>query len=185
MKQWQTALTAVLAIAASLLAGCSKATDARLVAADSLMAAHPDSALAILQEITPESLRGKANNAYYALLLTQAQYKNYVPITSDSLIDVAVRYYDDDGDAEKRTRAYIFKGAALNEMGDHLAAIEWYKKAETVADTGDYENLGYIHMRLGNFIKTHLLRMGKTLPTIKKPCATIGLPATLNTNKCV
>ena len=113
MKRWQTALVAFFTIAASLLAGCSKATDARLVAADSLMAAHPDSALAILQEIAPESLRGKANNAYYALLLTQAQYKNYVPITSDSLIDVAVRYYDDAGDAEKRTRAYIFKGAAL------------------------------------------------------------------------
>lgn len=168
MKQWQTALTAVLAIAASLLAGCSNATDARLVAADSLMAAHPDSALAILQEIAPESLRGKANNAYYALLLTQAQYKNYVPITSDSLIDVAVRYYDDAGDAEKRTRAYIFKGAALNEMGDHLAAIEWYKKAETVADTGDYENLGYIHMRLGELYMDTYIESGEDIANYKE-----------------
>ena len=168
VKRWQTALVAFFTIAASLLAGCSKATDARLVAADSLMAVRPDSALAILQAIAPESLRGKANNAYYALLLTQAQYKNYVPITSDSLIDVAVRYYDNAGDAEKRTRAYIFKGAALNEMGDHLAAIEWYKKAETVADTGDYENLGYIHMRLGELYKDTFIENGEDIANYKE-----------------
>lgn len=168
MKRWQTALAAFFVIAASLLAGCSKATDARLVAADSLMDVRPDSALAILQAIAPESLRGKANNAYYALLLTQAQYKTYVPITSDSLIDVAVRYYDNAGDAEKRTRAYIFKGAALNEMGDHLAAIEWYKKAETVADTGDYENLGYIHMRLGELYKNTFIGSGEDIANYKE-----------------
>ena len=168
MKRWQTALVAFFVIAVSLLSGCSKATDARLVAADSLMAVRPDSALAILQGIAPESLRGKANNAYYALLLTQAQYKNYVPITSDSLIDVAVRYYDNAGDAEKRTRAYIFKGAALNEMGDHLAAIEWYKKAETVADTGDYENLGYIHMRLGELYKNTFIGSGEDIANYKE-----------------
>lgn len=168
MKRWQTALAAFFVIAVSLLAGCSKATDARLVAADSLMAVRPDSALAILQAIAPESLRGKANNAYYALLLTQAQYKTYVPITSDSLIDVAVRYYDNAGDAEKRTRAYIFKGAALNDMGDHLAAIEWYKKAETVADTGDYENLGYIHMRLGELYMDTYIESGEDIANYKE-----------------
>ena len=61
--------------------------------AESLMYIHPDSALKLLQAIpTPERLSGK-EQADYALLLTQAKSRNQIYATSDSLIRIAVDYY--------------------------------------------------------------------------------------------
>lgn len=55
------------------------------------MTEHADSALHILQKFNnPQHLYGE-NAALYALLMTQAQYKNYIPVENDSLIHIAVR----------------------------------------------------------------------------------------------
>lgn len=51
-------------------------------------------ALKEINTIDPASL-DEEGRAFYALLLTEAKYKNYDPITSDSLISQAVRYYRD------------------------------------------------------------------------------------------
>ena len=40
------------------------------------------------------------NQADYCLLLTQAMDKNDLPLSSDSLIQIAVGYYSNKGDAE-------------------------------------------------------------------------------------
>ena len=87
---------ALIAILAALLTACTGKTDynTTLVQADSLMASRPDSALHMLQGISTKSLSTKADRAYHALLLTQARDKNYIRQTDDSLIQVAVRYYD-------------------------------------------------------------------------------------------
>ena len=63
------------------------------------MASRPDSALHMLQGISTKNLSTKADRAYHALLLTQARDKNYIRQTDDSLIQVAVRYYDTHEDA--------------------------------------------------------------------------------------
>ena len=56
---------------------------------------EPDSALKVLESIVmPEDLEGK-ELADYALLLTQAQYRSNIVATSDSLINIAVGYYQD------------------------------------------------------------------------------------------
>ena len=55
---------------------------------------HPDSALHLLQNTDISALHGKADLAYYALLLTQVRDKNHISQTSDSLLNIAVRYYD-------------------------------------------------------------------------------------------
>jgi hypothetical protein len=82
-----------------LLSCCTRGRySARLVAADSLMNAHPDSAYAILKSISSDTLPSKADRAYYALLFTQAMYKNYDTIRSDSLINIAVNFFSDNHD---------------------------------------------------------------------------------------
>ena len=63
------------------------------------METYPDSALLLLNQISqPEKLQGR-ECADYALLLTQARDKNYLDsLQSDSLIKLAVDYYQDSDD---------------------------------------------------------------------------------------
>ena len=67
------------------VASCTHHPDKRLVLADTLMWTNPDSSLAILSAINRDSLQGDENKAYYALLLTQAQFRCNIPLTSDTL----------------------------------------------------------------------------------------------------
>jgi hypothetical protein len=142
--------TVFLFIAAILLLSCCTRGrySARLVAADSLMNAHPDSAYAILKFISSDTLPSKADRAYYALLFTQAMYKNYDSIRSDSLINIAVNYFSDNHDREKYTRSLLYKGAALSDMGNKLDAMYYYKCAEANAAAVDYEVKGQINIRM-------------------------------------
>ena len=130
--------------------------DGRLVAADSLMQASPDSALAIVSAI--DSLAGDANLAYRDLLLTQARYKCYVDITAgdDSAVTRAMAWYRaHGGEREKLTRAYLYKGAVMQELGHVDSAMYYYKTAEVTADPKDYANLGQINTRIGALYKDY------------------------------
>ncbi|MDD6850841.1 MAG: hypothetical protein PUD64_01270 [Bacteroidales bacterium] len=134
------------------VAGCrgGRGYDSRLVAADSLVASQPDSALRILRGVGLDSMCSDADRAYFALLLTQAKYKCYETITSTDTIDIAVDYFSGGGDADKRLRSLIYRGAALADMGEITAAMEAYKQAEAAASPDDYENLGYINLRMAS-----------------------------------
>ncbi len=137
--------------------GCGRARyDARLVRADSLMQPDPDSALAIVGAI--DSLAGDANLAYRDLLLTQARYKCYVDITAgdDSAITRAMAWYRAHGsEREKLTRAYLYKGAVMQELGHVDSAMYYYKTAEVTADPKDYANLGQINTRIGDLYRLY------------------------------
>ncbi len=123
--------------------------DARLAAADSLMHDVPDSALALVQAVDPASLTREGDRAYRDLLLTQARYRCYITATSDSDINRALAYYlQHDGEREKLTRAYIYKGAVMEELGHPDSAMLYYKHAEATAAPTDYFNLGYSKMRI-------------------------------------
>lgn len=137
-----------------LMCGCGGShADPQLVLADSLMTSAPDSAYTVLKAIDPKSLSDSHNRAYYALLFTQAQYKALDSIHSDSLINIAVDYYDDNHDREKYTRTLIYKGAALSDMDEQTEALLWYKNAIVNADTSDYMNLGQANMRIAELYR--------------------------------
>ena len=123
--------------------------DARLAVADSLMHDVPDSALALVQAVDPASLTRAGDRAYRDLLLTPARYRCYITATSDSDINRALAYYlQHDGEREKLTRAYIYKGAVMEELGHPDSAMLYYKHAEATAAPTDYFNLGYSKMRI-------------------------------------
>ena len=132
-----------------LVAGCSHTADRRLVLADTLMWTRPDSSLAILSHINNDSLTSDEDKAYHALLLTQAQFRCNIPLTSDTLISKAVDYYNDNHNREHYTRALLYKGGAYEDMGKPVEAIKWYKQAEDNADSTDYRNLAQLNMRMG------------------------------------
>lgn len=142
--------------------GCRGAQryDSRLVAADSLMQRFPDSALAVVEGC--DGLTAEADLAYRALLLTQARYKSYIQSTSDSAINRALAYYRaHPKEREKLTRAYIYKGAVMEELDNPDSAMLYYKHAEATADPDDYFNLGYIKMRMGALYRDHYSMDGK------------------------
>ena len=151
---------ALIAILAALLTACTGKTDynTTLVQADSLMASRPDSALHMLQGISTKNLSTKADRAYHALLLTQARDKNYIRQTDDSLIQVAVRYYDTHENAPLQARAYYCWGSLYRDRNDYSQAIDKYtialshingrsENAELKASL--YSNLGYLYYTQG------------------------------------
>ena len=155
-------LLAVIVTAMVLVAvvtGCGGAgrNDARLVAADSLMQLDPDSALALVQAVPRDSLTRESDRAYRDLLLTQARYKCYITATSDSDINRTLDYYRrHSGEREKLTRAYIYKGAVMEELGRPDSAMFYYKHAEATAAPDDYFNLGICNLRIGELYQMYL-----------------------------
>ena len=145
----------ILLMVAALVAtvtGCQGEAryDARLTAADSLLTSNPDSALALVEALAPADLATLGDRAYRDLLVTQARYKCYITATSDSDINRALAYYRaHDSEQEKLTRAYIYKGAVMEELGHPDSAMLYYKHAEATAAPDDYFNLGYVNIRIG------------------------------------
>ena len=137
------------AVALTLVMGCSRSVDKRLVLADTLMWTAPDSSLKILTAINRDSLQDKENLAYHALLLTQAQFRCNGNCDSDTLINLALSHYSDNHNREHYTRALLYKGSFYEVHDNPVEAIKWYKRAEDNADTTDYRNLAQINMRMG------------------------------------
>ncbi len=154
---WLVRIVAISLLVA-VVTGCGGAGryDARLVAADSLMQPDPDSALALVLAVPPGSLTREGDRAYRDLLLTQARYKCYITATSDSDINRALDYYRrHSGEREKLTRAYIYKGAVMEELGHPDSAMFYYKHAEATADEKDYTNLGQINLRIAALYRVY------------------------------
>ncbi|RGN32383.1 hypothetical protein DXB65_18725 [Bacteroides oleiciplenus] len=125
----------------------------QLVLADSLMQSRPDSALNILRGISMGKLATQVDSAYYALLLTQARDKNYIVQTDDSLIRIAVCYYDSIGDTRMQAKAHYYWGCVYRDMNQQAEAIREFliaapltKKAKEKRQLGlIYNNIGYIY----------------------------------------
>lgn len=117
---------------------------------DSIMYVHPDSALLLLNSIkAPQTMRA-ANRAWYALLLTQAKHKNWIDVTNDSLIQVAVEYYKDGKDKKQEARAYYYLGCIYDNMQNVVSATDAYLKALKIEqnETNDAKLLTMIYESL-------------------------------------
>jgi len=157
MRTLLVSILVFVALAASVT-GCghSPRYDARLVLADSLMRDTPDSALAILEAVDTAGLATEGDRAYRDLLLTQARYRCYITATSDSAINRALDYYRRHStEREKLTRAHIYKGAVMEELGHPDSAMLYYKHAEATADKKDYANLGQLNTRIASLYRLY------------------------------
>lgn len=100
-----------------------------LYQAENYMEEYPDSALSLLQHIShPEDLKGKAQ-ADYALFYSQACDKNRISITNDSLIRIAVRYYEDKDEDLNAAKSYFYLGCVYRNANQDAMAIKAYLKA--------------------------------------------------------
>lgn len=117
-----------------------------LLHADSLMAEYPDSALIFLESIPFPQKLSRADRALYALLLTQARYKNYITLDDDSLIKVAVDYYGKKKSL-RAAQAHYYWGAAYRDMGRIPFAVDKYLDAIQLMP-GENEFLAMIYDNL-------------------------------------
>lgn len=122
-----------------------------LLLADSLMQSHPDSALHLLEGIDAPREMKKADRAFFALLLTQARYKNYILLEDDSLIRVAVDYYEASNAKNQLAKSYFYMGCLYRDSKKLPASIELYLKAlRTMPRQCDSVFLSMIYNHLGD-----------------------------------
>ena len=130
-------------------------TDA-LHRAEVLMNEHPDSAWTMLNTLSPDEMGQNSTRALYALLYTQAQDKNYIDETNDSLISIAVDYYRNTDDARHKFLAYYYKGRVLANAKDYLNATTCYMEAEQLTDeVGDDYLVGLLYAELGRIYRLY------------------------------
>ncbi|WP_163210927.1 tetratricopeptide repeat protein [Bacteroides sp. 519] len=122
-----------------------------LVRADSLLSYRPDSAFSVLEEIRPHIHTQRRDlRMYYILLLTKAQDKCYIPHTSDSLMKIAVPYYEQWGNPQQRMEAYFYLGCIYQDLGDAPRAISLYQQAiDASKNKTEYNILSLIYSRMG------------------------------------
>ena len=120
-----------------------------IVLAEKVMNDHPDSALHILEKMESGALIGE-NRALFALLMTQAQFKNRQPPVSDSLLSVAYDYYAQRKDSLRKAQVYLYKGRMEEGMKNESKALLFYQKASIAAiPTNNYDFLALIYSRWG------------------------------------
>lgn len=114
-----------------------------LAKAEAMMYRYPDSALHILQGIQPDIPSENEQYATWALLMTQAQYKNQIE-QSDSLINIAYSYSTKHDNAQRKALALYYKGILRHESHHAEDALSFYLEAATeIEKTNDYQ-LGFL-----------------------------------------
>ena len=145
----------IVALAAMVMVGCAgreknREVDRDLNAAESLMESQPDSALRMLQRIDTLATLSGERRARHALLLSQAYNKNYIDLTDDSLISIAVDYYAQTDNAHYRLLSYHYLGAIYLNAGQYGPALHAALNAHDQAvESGDTVNLVRIESLLG------------------------------------
>lgn len=137
MNFWLKHIAALAWLAILLLVGaCGNLVDddPRLARADAVMESNPLLALDILDSIDRKDFR-PSDSAYYALLYTQAQIKDFIEVDKDTLLSAAYRYYTSLGNKDNRTmRVYHYQGrVSYNGADYHTAmqnALESYERAK-------------------------------------------------------
>ena len=133
------------------MTGCHRPATSELCTelqrAEALMYPHPDSALHILQAMTPPT--DELNRATWALFTTQAKYKLY-QTQSDSLINIALPYFLKTEDTQRRALVLYHQAAFLKMNKDIETAQDILLKAiNEVETTTDYQLAHLIYASLG------------------------------------
>lgn len=118
-----------------------------------------DSALNEINSIDINKIKEDRDFAYYNLLKTQTLHRCYLPVASDSAINLSIKYYKKISDNSKLAKAYYYKGAILCTMEDMQKAVVSLKQGEMHARKSENriishhiaEVLAFINMKTGNY----------------------------------
>ena len=128
----------------------------KLKQAETVMNEHPDSALNLLKGIAQTELQTQAHHARYALLYSQALDKNYIDLTSDSLISIAVDYYKNRDDVRDKFFSYYYLGRIYTNANELIQATLAYMEAEQLVDElGDDYAAGLLYTQMGDIYRDY------------------------------
>ena len=131
--------------------GPSNADRSLLDRAEFLVREHPDSALAILDSLSPTALSHHDLRARTTLCRAEAAYQKSERLASDSLLAEAVAYYQTHSDLPRRLRVLYLSAYQHKMAGRYTNAIIDYLTAEPIArQLRDSVELGLIYRGLGN-----------------------------------
>ena len=113
---------------------CSN-TYSHLQEIESYIEEDPKRALEEIRNITPDNLLSPRTKAKHALLHSMALDKNYIDLTTDSIIAPAVKYYSRHGSADDRLLMHYYMGRIYANDGNlDKAAIEYTRGEELIDD---------------------------------------------------
>ena len=122
----------------------------KLQQAETVMNEHPDSALTILKSIGQLVLHTKEHHARYALLYSQALDKNYIDLTYDSLINIAVDYNKNCDDVKAKFLSYFYLGRIYTNANYLTQATLAYMEADQLVDELDDDYAaGLLYKQIG------------------------------------
>ena len=166
MKRIITNITGALLLAVcivptllSVVSCGQQAADRDIAAADSLSEAAPQRAMTLIDSLEGESTMSKSRHMKLLLLKAKVRNKLAMPMSTDSLKDIA-DYFDKHGDSNERMLAYYILGCAYFDGKDAPMALQYFHEAAAKADTTDsscdFKNLSRIYTFLGEILYKHL-----------------------------
>jgi len=160
-------LVAVAVMLLVITGGCSHSADnSQLTLVDSLLSQNlTEDAVQILHVLNRASFN-QNDKAYYDLLTAQANNDCHIAATSDSAINMAVKYYKVHNDKEKYARALLYQACANKDLGRLDKAITCLRQAEDVASADDLKNRAMAKMMMGELYQSQVIG-AKTLGASK------------------
>ncbi|MBO4607328.1 MAG: hypothetical protein J5682_05465, partial [Prevotella sp.] len=130
----------------------------RLAKIDSLVVSEKyDSAFSVLSEIDNTLIVNSEDKAHYTLLSTQIGYLVNKPPQSDSILDLAISYYEQNRNKSKLSDCYYYKSNRDMYEGNYPNAILLAKMAEQNAQGicqkyKTSERLAFLNELCGNYM---------------------------------
>lgn len=120
----------VLMLFSWLMVSCSGSEEQKVLNhVESVIEAHPDSALTLLRGVNKASLGSDKEKAQYALLMSMALDKNYIDTTTFDVLQPAIDYYLDNGNPDDRLKTLYYQGRIYQNKGDRDNARNTFAKA--------------------------------------------------------
>ena len=98
--------------------------------AEGCMEECPDSVVRMLENLDINSFDSDYQRAKFAFLWTQARHKCHLPLVNDSLINVAVAYFTENGERQYAAKALLYKGLVHKQRKEVEKAAEAFAMSE-------------------------------------------------------
>ncbi len=127
-------------------------TYSQLQEIESYIEEDPKRALEEIRNLNPDKLlHSPRTKAKHALLHSMALDKNYIDLTTDSIIAPAVKYYSKHGSADDRLLMHYYMGRIYENAGDdEKAAVEFSKGEEQSLEVTNNLALGRLYMHFSS-----------------------------------
>jgi tetratricopeptide (TPR) repeat protein len=136
----------------SIIVGCTRGDIIDSISyAESIVTDNPQEALDVMTNIPRRAVRGKHNQARYALVYSEALYHNFIDVDKDTLTRGMAEYYLESDYHSERARA-LYQYALVKRMQGELAeAMLMLEEAEvSLAVEQDDKLLALIHRTKGD-----------------------------------